>query len=58
MLDNLVQAVFLAPFFVWLEVLFWLGYRPELRKRVEGDVRREVERVRREKETKGGKKVS
>jgi len=58
LLDNLVQAVFLAPFFVWLEVLFWLGYRPELRKRVEGDVGREVERVKRERETKSGKKAS
>lgn len=35
-----------------------MGYRPELRKRVEGDVGREVERVKRERETKSGKKAS
>ena len=34
LLDNLVQAVFLAPFFVWLEFLFMCGYRPELRQRL------------------------
>jgi uncharacterized membrane protein YGL010W len=33
--DNLVQAIFLAPLFVWLEILFKLGYRPELRARVD-----------------------
>lgn len=33
--DNLVQALFLAPFFVWLECLFWGGYRKELKERVE-----------------------
>jgi len=35
LLDNLFQALFLAPLFVWLEVLFVLGYRPELKKRVD-----------------------
>jgi uncharacterized membrane protein YGL010W len=29
LLDNLVQAIFLAPFFVWFEILFMLGYRPD-----------------------------
>ena len=44
LLDNLVQALFLAPFFVWLEVLFAFGYRPELKTRldkaVEGDLKK------------------
>lgn len=44
LLDNLVQALFLAPFFVWLEVLFAFGYRPELKARldkaVEGDIKK------------------
>jgi uncharacterized membrane protein YGL010W len=31
LLDNLFQAIFLAPLFVWLELLFILGYRPELK---------------------------
>ncbi|KAA8906400.1 hypothetical protein FN846DRAFT_948744 [Sphaerosporella brunnea] len=39
LLDNLVQALFLAPLFVWLEVLFMLGYRPELKSRMEAKVR-------------------
>ncbi|KAL8712388.1 MAG: hypothetical protein Q9220_003236 [cf. Caloplaca sp. 1 TL-2023] len=34
LLDNLVQALFLAPFFVWMEILFLLGYRPELKRRL------------------------
>ncbi|KAF8455663.1 hypothetical protein BGX38DRAFT_1166024 [Terfezia claveryi] len=33
--DNLVQAFLLAPFFVWFELLFSCGYRPELYERVE-----------------------
>lgn len=50
LLDNLVQALVLAPFFVWMEVLFKLGYRPELRERVEKSVGVEVEKFRVEKE--------
>jgi uncharacterized membrane protein YGL010W len=42
LIDNLVQAVFLAPLFVWLEVLFMLGYRPELQTRVEKRVQQEI----------------
>lgn len=32
--DNLAQAFLLAPFFVFLEVLFKFGYRPELNKEI------------------------
>ncbi|CAG8665249.1 14886_t:CDS:2 [Acaulospora colombiana] len=32
--DNIVQAFLLAPLFVWLEVLFAVGYRSGLQKRV------------------------
>ncbi|KAJ6445683.1 ER membrane protein [Purpureocillium lavendulum] len=42
LLDNLIQAVFLAPMFVWLEVLFKLGYRKELQTRVEKQVQVEI----------------
>ncbi|KPM39960.1 hypothetical protein AK830_g6632 [Neonectria ditissima] len=42
LLDNLVQALFLAPMFVWLELLFSLGYRPELQARVEKKVQVEI----------------
>lgn len=42
LLDNLVQALFLAPFFVWMEILFFFGYRPELRARVEKAVQKAI----------------
>jgi uncharacterized membrane protein YGL010W len=44
LLDNLVQALVLAPFFVWMELLFKLGYRPELKGRVEKAVEKEIEK--------------
>ena len=46
LLDNLVQAVFLAPFFVWMEVLFFFGYRPELKSRLDKAVEGEVAKYR------------
>ncbi|KAL4729879.1 hypothetical protein ACLX1H_001908 [Fusarium chlamydosporum] len=46
LLDNLVQAIFLAPMFVWLEILFKFGYRPELRARVNKKVQVEIEKFR------------
>ncbi|KAF2436492.1 DUF962-domain-containing protein [Tothia fuscella] len=42
LLDNLVQALFLAPFFVWFEVLFSLGYRPDLKARLDKAVDEEI----------------
>ena len=42
LLDNLVQALFLAPFFVWMEILFSFGYRPGLKSRVDIAVEKEV----------------
>ncbi|KAK4696419.1 2-hydroxy fatty acid dioxygenase, partial [Lecanoromycetidae sp. Uapishka_2] len=50
LLDNLIQAIFLAPFFVWMEILFYMGYRPELKARVESAVQKEVERFHKSKE--------
>ncbi|KAK2873500.1 hypothetical protein FQN49_002316 [Arthroderma sp. PD_2] len=49
LLDNLLQAFFLAPFFVWLEVLFFLGYRPELKSRIDKAVAKEVAKFNKEK---------
>jgi len=37
--DNLAQSLLMAPFFVFLEVLFKFGYRPELQKRIEARVK-------------------
>ncbi|PWY89280.1 DUF962-domain-containing protein [Aspergillus heteromorphus CBS 117.55] len=42
LLDNLVQAFLLAPLFVWMEALFFFGYRPELKARYDENVRKEV----------------
>lgn len=50
--DNLVQAFFFAPLFVWMEILFYFGYRPELKGRIDKAVRQEVEKVRKAKQQK------
>lgn len=46
LLDNLFQAVFLAPLFVWLELLFTMGYRPELKSRLDEAIREDVQKFR------------
>ncbi|KAK7462685.1 hypothetical protein VKT23_007273 [Stygiomarasmius scandens] len=40
--DNLVGALVLAPLFVHLEILFKLGYRPDLRKMLRNDIAKDV----------------
>ncbi|KAF3051559.1 Alpha subunit of the F1 sector of mitochondrial F1F0 ATP synthase [Didymella keratinophila] len=45
LLDNLVQAFFLAPFFVWFEILFSLGYRPELKRRLDKAVEEDLQKL-------------
>lgn len=47
--DNILQAFVLAPFFVWMEVLFAFGYRPELKSRVDKKVLVEIEKFKAEK---------
>jgi uncharacterized membrane protein YGL010W len=56
LLDNLFQAIFLAPLFVWLEFLFMIGYRPELKKRVDKAVAVEVAKFRAQKAKKAAEK--
>ncbi|KAF9055045.1 DUF962-domain-containing protein [Hymenopellis radicata] len=46
LLDNILGAVVLAPFFVHLEVLYKLGYKPELHKRISNEIGKEVTRIR------------
>lgn len=46
LLDNIFQALFLAPLFVWLELLFALGYRPELKSRVEKMITQDIAKFR------------
>lgn len=55
-LDNPIQPILLAPFFVWFEILFWFGYRPELKARIEERVVAELERLKDEEAVKRGKK--
>jgi len=54
LLDNLVQAIFLAPFFVWFEILFSLGYRPELKRRIDQAVEQDIRKFRKSKENQNG----
>jgi len=46
LLDNLLGAVVLAPFFVHLEILFALGYRPAMHKRINNAIGKEIARIR------------
>ena len=52
LLDNLFQAFFLAPLFVWLEILFALGYRPELKTRVDQLAQQDIKKFRESKQQK------
>ncbi|KAI8326074.1 DUF962 domain-containing protein [Martensiomyces pterosporus] len=38
LLDNLLQAIVMAPFFVFLEALFALGYRPDLHRSFRNEI--------------------
>lgn len=58
LLDNLVQALFLAPFFVWLEILFFFGYRPELKGRLDKAVEAEVAKFKSTKQQNGSIKAT
>jgi uncharacterized membrane protein YGL010W len=42
LLDNLVGALVLAPFFVHIEILFKLGYRPAMHRQLQSDVGVEI----------------
>lgn len=55
LLDNLTQALFLAPLFVWLELLFHFGYRKELQERVNEKVAKNVADFKAQKAKKNGK---
>ncbi|EXJ88480.1 hypothetical protein A1O1_05410 [Capronia coronata CBS 617.96] len=54
LLDNIFQAFFLAPLFVWLETLFALGYRPELKSRMDKMVVEDIAKFRESKAQKAG----
>ncbi|KAI8884691.1 hypothetical protein K501DRAFT_217142 [Backusella circina FSU 941] len=42
LMDNLVQALVSAPYFVFFEILFFLGYRPTLYKEVSEEIKKDV----------------
>eukprot|EP00976_Prorocentrum_cordatum_P041083 833984-Prorocentrum_minimum.AAC.1 len=45
LMDSLVQAFAMAPLFVHMEVLFWMGYRPALQARIAQEVARRVSQM-------------
>jgi len=45
LLDSFVQSFALAPLFVWMEVLFLLGYKPELEKEVDQLVQEKISKM-------------
>ncbi|GAA5831112.1 hypothetical protein JCM3766R1_006241 [Sporobolomyces carnicolor] len=58
LLDSLLQSLVLAVFFVWLEVLFYLGYRPALFKRLQNRTGVEVAKYRKERAAKAKNKAN
>ncbi|CAH02808.1 2-hydroxy-palmitic acid dioxygenase MPO1 [Kluyveromyces lactis] len=46
LLDNLVQSLVLAPYFILYELLFILGFMPELKKNLQARVDKELDRMR------------
>ena len=46
LMDSFVQSLVLAPLFVWFELLFALGYRPELRAEVSASAQRNIDSAR------------
>ena len=49
LLDNLVQAFFLAPLFVWYEVLFKLGFYKNLKKEIDSGIAVELAKLKAKK---------
>ena len=45
-LPTCITAVVLAPFFVHLEILFSLGYRPAMHRRIKNEIGKEITRIR------------
>lgn len=58
LVDNLVQAIFLAPFFVWMEILFAFGYRPDLKSRLDQNVEKEIAKFQEGKTAKANGEVN
>ena len=51
LVDNVFQAVLLAPFFVWIETLFlFFNYRPQLQKTLKNKVGKAISEYKKSKE--------
>lgn len=50
LMDSLFQSLFLAPLFVWFELLFLLGYRKGLYNEVQRSVQQEISAWKRQSE--------
>lgn len=48
-MENFGHSFLTAPFFIWVDILFKLGYKPELKKRVDRSIAKNVSEFRREK---------
>ncbi|KAH6882401.1 hypothetical protein BKA58DRAFT_373255 [Alternaria rosae] len=53
LLDNLVQALFLAPLFVWYEILFKMGFYKTLRREVDMGIEVEIAKLKAKNAGKG-----
>jgi len=42
LLDSLFQSTILAPLFVYYEVLFWLGFKKELKKELQVEINKKI----------------
>ena len=51
--DNLFQSFVLAPFFVFLEVLFKLGYRPALHRAINNETGKRIHAFRKAQQGQG-----
>ncbi|KAF9344569.1 hypothetical protein BGX34_005519 [Mortierella sp. NVP85] len=49
LMDNLLQALVLAPYFVVYEVLFFFGYRPQLKKELDILIQEDIAQFRAKK---------
>lgn len=56
LLDNLLQAFVLGPYFVIYEALFWFGYRPKLRAALNKLVEEDIKAFRAKKAAEAAKK--
>ncbi|KAI0650115.1 DUF962-domain-containing protein [Trametes meyenii] len=57
LLDNLLGALVLAPFFVHLEILFKLGYKPVLRESIHQSVKQEIAQIKASEQAKKQKSL-